>query len=145
MAMYDLEKQVKAASRERVNGRDRFTTKAIFDRLRVTTTTGPSFVSGVMEGDDYWRFVGNGRRPGNPPPVESIKEWIQRAGLDLNAFVVAINIGKNGTKAFQRKDKNVFTETIDKWEKTLSDVDEVASQEMDDAIMEVVVAKLKNK
>lgn len=138
MAMYDLEKQVKA------EGRVRNTTQGIFDRLRVTTTTtGLAFVSGVMEGDDYWKWVGNGRGPGGMPPVENIQAWIDKAGLRLSAYAIARKIGREGTRAFRRGESNVFTSVIDKWEKDLGSVDEVAGKEIEDATFEVVVRNIK--
>ena len=138
LAMYDLERKVKA------EGRIRNTTQGIFDRLRVTTTAGASFVSGVMEGDDYWTFVGNGRGPGKMPPVDSIQAWIDRAGLRISAFVVARKIAKEGTRAHRRGESNVFTSVIDEWQKDLADVTKAAQDEMENAAVEAVVRNFKN-
>lgn len=137
LAMYDLERQVKA------EGRIRNTTQGIFDRLRVTTTTMPTFVSGVMEGDDYWVFVGNGRGPGGMPPVENIQAWIDKAGISVSAFAVARKIAKEGTRAYRRGESNVFTSVIEKWERGLGEVENVAGKEMEDAAFEVVVRNIK--
>ena len=136
LAMYDLERKVKA------EGRIRNTTQGIFDRLRVTTTSGTGFVSGVMEGDDYWVFVGNGRGPGGMPPVDNIQAWIDRAGLTISAFAVARKIAKEGTRAHRRGEANVFTSVIDQWEQDLGVVEDVAGKEMEDATFDVVVRNI---
>lgn len=47
---------------------------------------------------DYGKFLDSGTQP-HMPPVEPIQRWIEKKGLDLNAWAVATNIKKFGTKA----------------------------------------------
>jgi len=58
----------------------------------------------------YGKFVDEGTKP-HMPPVSSIEKWAEAKGL--NAWAVAINISKYGTKAHPFVYK--FTETIDKY------------------------------
>ena len=131
--MYDLEKMVKA------EGRIRNTTQGVFDRIRTTTVTGASYVSGTLEADDYWKWVGNGRGPGGMPPVEKIQDWLDRIGSRASAYVIARRIGAEGSRAYREKGKNVFLSAADKWERSgLQSIEQTAQNEMEDAAFEVV-------
>jgi hypothetical protein len=47
--------------------------------------------------NDYGTYVDNGRAPGKMPPINKIKTWADRKGL--NAWAVATNIKKYGIEA----------------------------------------------
>jgi len=47
---------------------------------------------------DYGVYLDKGTKP-HMPPVEPIDRWIQAKGLNLNAWAVAMNIKKFGTRA----------------------------------------------
>jgi hypothetical protein len=139
-AMSDLEKTIKD------EGKIRTATDGIFQRMTVTTTTGTGFVVGALTADYYWRWVGNGRRPGDMPPVQSIQEWINRTGfLTLSAWAVAKTIAKRGSKAFREKKKNVFLSAADKWEKgeAVSRAMSTGAEEVGDWAFEIVKRNLK--
>lgn len=57
---------------------------------------------------DYAQYAFFGRSPGKMPPVASIKSWIDEHNLDLNAYAVARNIAKFGTKP----DPTIFDEFV---------------------------------
>lgn len=53
--------------------------------------------------EPYWKWVENGRKPGTPPPIKPIEEWV-RVKLKVPsarkvAFAISKTIGKRGTKA----------------------------------------------
>ena len=79
----------------------------------IEQTKGEAKTSGnvvLFEGKapDYYEFVDKGRRAGaKPPPIAPIRAWIKQKGLDLNAFAVAISIGKKGIKPTNIYTKNV--------------------------------------
>jgi hypothetical protein len=86
--MYDLQRIITA------EGRMRTTTGGIFDRITTGTAHGTGFVSGHLEADDYWRYVGNGRGPGGMPPVDNIRAWLERAGIAASPWAIAKSIAK---------------------------------------------------
>lgn len=63
-----------------------------------------------------WKWVGNGRGPGAPPPVTSIQRWIDAKGLSLNAWAVARKIGAEGSADYRAKRTNVFEDGITAWQ-----------------------------
>jgi len=138
-AMSDLEKTIKD------EGKIRTATDGIFQRMTVTTTTGTGFVVGALTADYYWRYVGNGRGPGNMPPVQNIRSWIERAGLRLSAWAVAKSIAKFGTRAHRQGKPNVFLNAADKWEKgeAVSRAMSTGADEVGDWAFEIVKRNLK--
>jgi hypothetical protein len=48
--------------------------------------------------------------------VENIRRWIEAKGLDLNAWAVAKNMAKRGSKDWRNKAPNVFLSAIDDFE-----------------------------
>ena len=63
-----------------------------------------------------WKWVGNGRGPGAPPPVTSIQRWIDARGLSLNAWAVSKKIGAEGSADYRAKRTNVFEDGITAWQ-----------------------------
>lgn len=141
LAMYDLQRIITA------EGRMRTTTGGIFDRITTGTAHGTGFVSGHLEADDYWRYVGNGRGPGGMPPVDNIRAWLERAGIAASPWAIAKSIAKKGTRAHQRGDKNIFETSIDKWEAgpSVAAAEEAAGVELEDAAIDVLRTNLKRK
>lgn len=48
---------------------------------------------------DYAEYVDKGRRPGGMPPIDKIRKWASRKGLNINPYAIATNIAKYGVKA----------------------------------------------
>lgn len=134
LAMYGLERTIKE------EGRVRTVTGAIFDRMTVMVDSGDSYVTGQLEADDYWKYVGSGRGPGGMPPVDRIREWVNRAGIEVSPWAIAKSIAAQGTRAWRRKEANVFTSAIDKWEQgpDLDRLEEASGIELENATIEVV-------
>lgn len=139
LAMYDLQRVITA------EGRMRTTTGGIFDRITTGTVHGTGFVSGHLEADDYWRYVGNGRGPGGMPPVDNIRAWLERAGIAASPWAIAKSIAKRGTRAHRRGDTNIFEAGIDKWEggASVSAAEDAAGRELEDAAIDVIRTNLK--
>lgn len=139
MAMYDLQRIIVG------EGRIRATTGGIFDRLTTPIASGTGFVVGSLEGDDYWRWVGNGRRPGAMPPVDRIAEWVRRAGINASPWAIAKRIAKEGSRNFRMKKTNIFSDGIDKWEKgqSITAAADAFGKDTEDAAFDVLRTKLK--
>lgn len=133
-AMFDLNRMIVQ------EGRPRTKTGAIYDNITTDVISGSGFVTGQLETDDYWEFVGSGRRPGGQPPVDAIEAWLNKAGLSmLNPWAIAKKIQKEGSKDFRMKKPNVFTTAIDKWElEGLDHLEEVAGLDLEDASVDVL-------
>ena len=133
-AMFDLNRMIVQ------EGRLRTITGAIYDRITTNVTSGTGFVTGQLETDDYWEFVGSGRGPGGQPPVDQIEAWLNRAGLSfLNPWAIAKKQAKEGTRDWRLKKPNVFTTAIDKWElEGLDHLEEVAGLDLEDASVDIV-------
>ena len=133
IAMFDLERRIKA------EGRVRNTTARIYDEMVTTVDVGAGYVEGSLLANDYWRYVGNGRGPGQMPPVQKIADWIQRAGLDLSAWAVARKIAKEGSRAHRRGEANVFMSAAEAWEASgvMRDVEEAAGLDVEKQIFEI--------
>lgn len=65
---------------------------------------------GRLVGADYFRQQVHGRGPGSFPPVDQIREWIDRKGIqprditkDSLAFLIARKIARRGTDVFLRR------------------------------------------
>lgn len=139
-AMFDLNKMIVQ------EGRLRTITGAIYDRITTNVTSGTGFVTGQLETDDYWQFVGSGRGPGGMPPVEPIQAWLNAAGIsDVSPWAIAKSIAAKGTRDWRMKKPNVFTTAIDKWElEGLDRLEQVAGQDLEDATVEIVKQLGKN-
>lgn len=74
----------------------------------------------VLQMEDYWKYVENGRGPGKYPPIDKILEWIEVRQIMPTpyngklptekqlAFLIARKIGEEGIEP-----TNLLTETID--------------------------------
>lgn len=139
LAMYDLQRTITA------EGRIRATTGGIFDRITTPVSSGTGYVTGMLETDDYWRWVGNGRGPGKMPPLDRIAGWLLRAGIEASPWAIAKSIAKRGTRNFRQGKTNIFTDAIDKWEggPSIARAEDAAGKEFEDAVVETVRKNLK--
>jgi hypothetical protein len=54
----------------------------------------------TVEGENYYKFVEDGRRAGGMPPLNKIKIWCRQKGIpEKAAFPIARKIGKFGISA----------------------------------------------
>ncbi len=101
--------------------------------------------------EEYWQYVNDGRRPGTPPPIKPIIEWLQHKptvaskfgitrkktkdlkvktfqGLSVKtpllsaAFAISKSIGKKGTKATNFFSDTVTDTAIERFKKDISSV-----------------------
>lgn len=78
----------------------------------------------------YAKYVDQGRRPGDQPPIKSIIEWCKRKGIEESAaFPIAKNIGEKGIKGIH------FMAPIHKFQSLLNDLGK--------AEVEIVLAEIR--
>jgi hypothetical protein len=56
-----------------------------------------------------------GRKPGTPPPVSAIRDWLKSKGLDLNEYAVQKSIAKKGNVIYQTyhgSNDGLFSEVV---------------------------------
>jgi hypothetical protein len=58
----------------------------------------------ALLGPAHLKALRDGRRPGQRPPIEAIRGWLQAKRLQLNPYAVAANIAKRGTRLFRGED-----------------------------------------
>jgi hypothetical protein len=63
---------------------------------------GPEYAA--LVGPGHLKALRDGRRPGQRPPIEAIKEWLAAKRLDLNPWAVANSIASKGTRLFAGTD-----------------------------------------
>lgn len=70
---------------------------------------------GIIEINGYAYQLVFGRKPGTMPPVDEIQRWIDKKGLDLNAYAVAKSIQKKGTTIYMKYspgESGLFEDTL---------------------------------
>lgn len=65
-------------------------------------TSGPEYAG--LFGPAHLKALRDGRRPGQRPPIEAIKEWLAAKRLQLNPYAVANSIATKGTRLFRGED-----------------------------------------
>jgi hypothetical protein len=68
----------------------------------IRDTSGPEYAG--LFGPAHLKALRDGRRPGQRPPIEAIREWLAAKRLTLNPYAVAANIAKRGTRLFRGED-----------------------------------------
>ena len=101
----------------------------------------------ILELEDYWKYIENGRKPGSkPPPLTDMIKWVKKNNLPLNkngklytveqlAFVIARSISKKGLPA-----KHTLQKSID----TISNIEERIAMSLADDF-EVSLSETINK
>jgi hypothetical protein len=64
--------------------------------------SGPEYAA--LLGPAHLKALRDGRRPGQRPPIEAIKEWLAAKRLKLNPYAVANKIANEGTRLFRGQD-----------------------------------------
>ena len=116
IALRDAINEVRALSIAEMQSRGKVATGRTMSTLSTVVSVTPGFVTGELQGESQWKFVGNGRAPGRMPPVAPLQAWVDAKGLSISAWAVAKAIAKRGSKDFRDKKTNVFMEAMDKWE-----------------------------
>ena len=103
------------------------------ESLEVITEGNTTKILGL----EYTEQLINGRKPGNRPPIEAIKQWIIDKGI-INqiqgkitvtglAFAISIKIAKSGTRYFQEGGTDLVSSVITP-ERIQSIIDEVGAE-----------------
>lgn len=106
-------RKVEQLSRTEMERRGKVATGRTMSTLSTYTVQGSDFLASYLEGEEQWKFVGNGRRPGGMPPIAPIQAWINARGLALSAWGVAKKIAKEGSKDYRNNAPNVFLSAFD--------------------------------
>jgi hypothetical protein len=69
---------------------------------QLRSTSGDEYAS--LFGPAHLKALRDGRRPGQRPPIEAIREWLQAKRLKLNPYAVANKIASEGTRLFRGED-----------------------------------------
>lgn len=95
-------------------------------RIEVLSFGGDETGEAALEADSNWKFVGNGRGPGKPPPIYKMRQWLQATGRTMSPYALAESIAQRGTLDYRLGNPNVFLSKIEPWENsdlTLSEVE----------------------
>lgn len=104
---------------DKMDGSDTFrafnASKRLKNSLSNEVTDQPGATRATLYALDYWKYVGNGRGPGKPPPSDRLIQWALDKGIattDKQAKSIGIatakKIGKEGTLDWKQGGKNVF-------------------------------------
>lgn len=137
--------EVKARAIEEAERRGKIATRGTLNSLSVSVTPMPWGGVARMEGEEQWKFVGNGRGPGGMPPVGRLQAWINAKGLDLSAWAVARKMAREGSRDYRNRAPNVFLSAVDDFEQGggLDRLEADAADEMEDVAADAVVRNLK--
>lgn len=120
-------------------------TGATMRSTQIATLGDETFAEGTYSAADHWKYVGNGRGPGQMPPVENLAAWDRTKGDNTNGWALAVNIAKRGTRDFRQKNSNIFLDAEEAWQKF--DVPKIAARAADileGAIIETSITSLRN-
>lgn len=74
-------------------------TGQLINSLRFELKETAEGIEMLIKGNDYFKYVENGRKPGKMPPLNEIIKWVSSKGLPRSAaFPIAKKIGKFGIK-----------------------------------------------
>ena len=116
LAVRDAINLVRRYSIEELESRGKIATGRTISTLATSVTVSGSSVTGALTGEEQWKYVGNGRRPGKMPPIGPIQEWVDARGLTISPWAVAKGIALRGTKDWREKRTNVFVEAFKRFE-----------------------------
>jgi hypothetical protein len=115
--MRDAINEIRALSIAEMERRGKVATGRTISTLSTVVTETPGFVTGELQGESQWKWVGNGRGPGGMPPIGPIQAWIDAKGLAISAWAVAKTMALKGSKDYRNRAPNVFLSAIDDFEK----------------------------
>jgi hypothetical protein len=123
LSMRDAINEIRALSIAEMERRGKVATGRTMSTLSTVVTETPGFVTGELQGESQWRFVGNGRGPGGKPPTGKIIEWLRVKGIGQGSGIpwplvnyIRTQMAEKGSKDFREKKTNVFLSAIDDWE-----------------------------
>ena len=138
--------QVKALSVRELEKRRKVATGRTMRSLTISLTSSDAAQTGKLEGDEQWKWVGNGRGPGRMPPLGPIQEWVNARRLTISAYAVARTIAKQGSKDFREGNQNVFLSAFEQFEKGpgLAKLENDGAGEFEQQAIDLAVKNLKD-
>lgn len=97
--------------------RDKNATGRTSRSIEVVTTGGEGFTQGNLIANDNWRTVGSGSPPRTLANIQDLQEWQRARKVNINVYFLQRLIYAQGSKDFRERNRNVFIEEIDQWEK----------------------------
>lgn len=137
--------EVKARAIEEAERRGKVATRGTINSLSVAVVPMPWGGVARMEGEEQWKYVGNGRGPGGMPPVGRLQSWIDAKGLDLSAWAVARKMAREGSRDYRNRAPNVFMSAVDDFEQGggLDRLEADAADELENVAADAVVKNFK--
>lgn len=118
-ALEDFIRGIRASAMDRLEESKHNATRRLTNTLRTEVVEQPGATRADLFGAAHWKYVGNGRGPGKPPPIDPLVRWAKAKGLASDdkaarsfAHAVARTIAKEGTLDNRLGGKNVFAEVI---------------------------------
>lgn len=95
----------------------------------------------IIQSEDYFKYVDEGRKPGSFPPIKEIKDWARKNGIPQTAaFPIAKSIFKFGIKP-----TNVIDKSIRKFEPQLiNDIERDVTGNVEDDVFNKIDKNFKN-
>jgi hypothetical protein len=144
IAMRDAIESIRKGAITEMERRGKVATGRTMSTLSTFVTVDTSTVTGELQGEEQWRFVGNGRRPGKMPPIAPIQAWIDAKGFSISAWAVAKSIAQRGSKDWRNKAPNVFLSAMDDFEKDgLAKLESEVAGYFENQVVDVVVNNFK--
>lgn len=102
----------------------------ILSKLALKTSQSGRIITMETQFPDYAGYIEYGRKPGKPPPVQSLVEWCRRHSMEGKEYVLARKIGRKGIKP------RPFTEPLQRMIHLLQpSINEVETKEITEEIM----------
>jgi len=145
IAVRDAIEEIRALSIAEMERRGKVATGRTISTLSTGVTVSDASVTGTLTGEEQWKWVGNGRRPGRMPPIAPIQAWIDAKGLTISAYAVARTIGRLGSKDYRNNAPNVFLSAIDDFEKGPGGkrLEDKAGQYFEQQVIDITIKYLK--
>jgi len=146
ISMRDAIEGIRKAAIAEGERRGKRATGRTLSTLSTFVTVGPSSVVGELQGEEQWKYVGNGRAPGKMPPIQPIAAWVAARGLDISAWAVARSIATRGSKDWRNKAPNIFQSAMDDFEKDgLSALEDEVGGHFEEQVLETVINNMKQR
>ena len=119
--------------------KDAHASNTLINSLTYKLKEGVEELNVLLVGEDYFKYVDEGRRPGKIPRIGKLKKWAAIKGIPEKAvFAIAKKIGRFGVKP-----KNIIKDMIS--HNTLSDDDNKLAEAFKADVEQFIEINLINK
>ena len=137
--------EIKVRSIEEAERRGKVATRGTLNTLSVSAVSTSFGATGTLEGEEQWKYVGNGRGPGGKPPIQNLLAWVNAGHQDMNAWAIQATIAKYGSKDYRNNAPNVFLSAIDDFENGagMDRMENSVGGEMEAVVADMITTNLK--